>query len=81
MWWQRRPTRAGHTRPLGTPPARGTVRQLPRTVLIIGLPVAVAVAWALPPFGVSLATFLAFDLLAGQLRRAEHVRRDGRASL
>ncbi|MFD0856216.1 PepSY-associated TM helix domain-containing protein, partial [Actinomadura adrarensis] len=28
MWWQRRPTRTGHRRPMGRPPARGALRQV-----------------------------------------------------
>lgn len=69
MWWQRRPTRADRAAPLGTPPARGAWRQTHPLVAVAALLVAVAVGWALPLLGVTLAAFLAFDLLVGGVRR------------
>ncbi|WP_311445684.1 PepSY-associated TM helix domain-containing protein [Frankia nepalensis] len=70
MWWQRRPTRADRTRPVGTPPARGAWRHLPPWALAVGVVVAAAVGWALPLLGLSLAAFLVIDLAAGPLTRA-----------
>jgi uncharacterized iron-regulated membrane protein len=70
MWWQRRPTRDGHTAPVGRAPARGTWRRLPLPVLILGIPAVAAVGWALPVLGVTLAGFLAVDAAAGLVRRA-----------
>jgi uncharacterized iron-regulated membrane protein len=74
MWWQRRPTRADRRALAGRPPARGTWRRLPRPVLLAGVPLTLAVAWALPVLGVSLALFLAADVLAGLLARRRRTR-------
>ena len=68
MWWQRRPTR-GSAWAAGRPPLRGTLRNLPpaaTTALVIA---AVAVGWFLPLFGLSLATFVAVDLVVGAVKR------------
>jgi uncharacterized iron-regulated membrane protein len=69
MWWQRRPTRADRRRALGTPPARSTWRNLPSVPLAIGVVAVVALGWALPLLGLSLAAFLVIDLLAGLVIR------------
>jgi uncharacterized iron-regulated membrane protein len=69
MWWQRRPTRADRRAPLGTPPARGTWRQLTWPVLAIGAVITAAVGWALPELGVTLAAFLVIDTIAGRIRQ------------
>jgi uncharacterized iron-regulated membrane protein len=69
MWWQRRPTRADRRRPLGTPPARSTWRNLPSVPLAIGVVVMVALGWALPLLGLSLVAFLVIDLLTGLVIR------------
>ncbi|NJP35770.1 PepSY-associated TM helix domain-containing protein [Micromonospora thermarum] len=69
MWWQRRPTRADRRAPLGAPPARGGVRGLPWWALLLGVPVTVAVGWALPWFGVTLLGFLVVDLILGVIAR------------
>jgi uncharacterized iron-regulated membrane protein len=69
MWWQRRPTRAGRRSPVGRPPARGTWRGLPRTVLFVGIPVLLFVGWAVPLLGITLLGFLLIDALIGALRR------------
>ncbi|MFE2728275.1 PepSY-associated TM helix domain-containing protein [Kitasatospora sp. NPDC059327] len=69
MWWQRRPTRADRTARLGAPPARGAWRRIPLPLLIAGIPATAALGWALPVFGVTLALFLAVDILTGVLRR------------
>ncbi|GAA2078702.1 PepSY-associated TM helix domain-containing protein [Actinomadura alba] len=65
MWWQRRPTRDDRRGLLGKPPARGTWRTLPRPFLFLGIPLLVALGWALPVFGVTLLAFLAIDLIVG----------------
>ncbi|MFE9694818.1 PepSY-associated TM helix domain-containing protein [Micromonospora sp. NPDC005806] len=70
MWWQRRPTLEDHTAPFGRAPARGTWRQLPLPVLILGVPAVVALGWALPVLGITLLGFLVVDLTAGLVRRA-----------
>ncbi|MER7460860.1 PepSY domain-containing protein [Micromonospora sp. NPDC126480] len=69
MWWQRRPTRADRRAPLGAPPARGGVRGLPWWAMLLGLPVTVALGWALPWFGVTLLAFLVIDVILGALAR------------
>ncbi|MEU6343312.1 PepSY domain-containing protein [Streptomyces sp. NPDC046977] len=70
MWWQRRPTRDGRTAALGKAPARGTWRQLPLPVLIIGVPAVAALGWALPLLGITLIAFLFYDIVFGlYLRR------------
>lgn len=69
MWWQRRPTRADRTAPVGAPPARGAWRQTHPAVAVLALAVAAAVGWALPLLGVTLAAFLVFDLIIGLVRR------------
>ncbi|MDQ7906100.1 PepSY domain-containing protein [Phytohabitans sp. ZYX-F-186] len=75
MWWQRRPTRADRAALLGTPPARGAWRRTHPAAAVAALLVAVAVGWALPMLGVTLAAFLLVDLILGAARR----RRAGRA--
>ncbi|MFI8520111.1 PepSY-associated TM helix domain-containing protein [Streptomyces sp. NPDC085481] len=70
MWWQRRPTREDRSALLGKAPARGTWRRLPLPVLIIGVPAVIALGWALPLLGVTLAAFLAVDIAVGLARRA-----------
>ncbi|MFI5953026.1 PepSY domain-containing protein [Cryptosporangium sp. NPDC051539] len=70
MWWQRRPTRADRKAPLGSPPPRGGWRTLPRWFLVVGVPVTLFVAWAMPLLGLTLGAFLVFDLLVGAFRWA-----------
>ncbi|WP_353890573.1 PepSY domain-containing protein [Micromonospora sp. WMMA1363] len=65
MWWQRRPTRADRRAPTGAPPARGGLRGLPVWALLLGVPLTVAVGWALPWFGGPLLAFLAVDAALG----------------
>ncbi|GIF69265.1 membrane protein [Asanoa ishikariensis] len=69
MWWQRRPTRADRTAPLGAPPARGAWRQAHPAVAVVILLIAAGVGWALPMLGISLAAFLVVDLIIGAVRR------------
>ncbi|CCH19682.1 PepSY-associated TM helix domain-containing protein [Micromonospora lupini] len=69
MWWQRRPTRTDRPALAGTPPARGGVRGLPLWALLIGVPVIVAIGWALPLFGITLLAFLVVDVIAGAVTR------------
>lgn len=68
MWWQRRPTRTDRRAPVGTVPERGAWRLAPRWGLVVGVPVVLAVGWALPVFGVTLLAFLVVDLAAGAWR-------------
>lgn len=70
MWWQRRPTRTDRSAPLGTAPPRGGWRTLPRWFLVVGVPVTLFVAWAMPLLGITLGLFLVFDLLVGAFRWA-----------
>ncbi|MGW1373176.1 PepSY-associated TM helix domain-containing protein [Streptomyces sp. NPDC002446] len=70
MWWQRRPTRDDRKAVLGKAPARGVWRGLPLPVLILGIPAVVALGWALPVLGVTLAGFLVLDAVAGLVRRS-----------
>ncbi|TDC42566.1 PepSY-associated TM helix domain-containing protein [Micromonospora sp. KC213] len=69
MWWQRRPTRVDRRLPVGIPPVRGGVRGLPWWALLLGVPVTVAVGWALPWFGVTLLGFLIVDVILGVVAR------------
>ena len=68
MWWQRRPTRADRTTPVGTPPARGAWRQAHPAALLLIIVVAGAAGWAMPLLGISLAAFIAIDLTIGAIR-------------
>ena len=69
MWWQRRPTRAGRRAWAGAPPARGAWQRVPAWLIVMGVPVVLAVGWAMPVLGVSLLAFLAADLIAGAVQR------------
>ncbi|MEV6812657.1 PepSY-associated TM helix domain-containing protein [Micromonospora sp. NPDC051296] len=69
MWWQRRPTRTDRRALVGAPPARGGLRGLPLWALLLGVPVTVAIGWALPWFGVTLLGFLVVDVVLGVVAR------------
>ncbi|MFI7078407.1 PepSY-associated TM helix domain-containing protein [Micromonospora sp. NPDC049903] len=69
MWWQRRPTRTDRRAFAGAPPARGGLRGLPLWVLLVGVPVTVALGWALPWFGIPLLGFLVVDTILGLAAR------------
>jgi uncharacterized iron-regulated membrane protein len=69
MWWQRRPTRGDRPALLGKAPARGAWRGVPLPVLLVGVPLVAALAWALPVLGCTLLGFLLVDAAAGLLRR------------
>jgi uncharacterized iron-regulated membrane protein len=68
MWWQRRPTRAGRRALVGAPPARGAWQRVPTWLIVVGVPVVLAVGWAMPVLGVSLLAFLVADRIAGAVR-------------
>ncbi|WP_420118060.1 hypothetical protein [Micromonospora sp.] len=42
---------------------------MPLWVLLIGVPVTVAIGWALPLFGITLLAFLVIDVIAGAVSR------------
>lgn len=66
MWWQRRPTGGA----VGRPVPRGSLLRLsPGALLIVVVTVAVS-AWFVPLLGISLALFLAFDVVLGARQRA-----------
>jgi uncharacterized iron-regulated membrane protein len=69
MWWQRRPTRAGQRRPVGTAPSRGAWRRTRPVVLVVGGVVTAGLCWALPLFGWTLIAFLLTDLYIGEFQR------------
>ncbi|MEE6261692.1 PepSY-associated TM helix domain-containing protein [Plantactinospora sonchi] len=69
MWWQRRPIRVDRAGALGAPPARGAWRQAHPGALVVAAVSAIAVGWALPLLGVSLAAFLVIDAAVGLTRR------------
>ncbi|AXI70529.1 PepSY-associated TM helix domain-containing protein [Streptomyces cavourensis] len=69
MWWQRRPTRADRRALVGKAPEPGAWRRLPLPVLVLGIPAVVALGWALPVLGVTLAGFLVVDAVVGAVRR------------
>ncbi|WP_347404630.1 PepSY domain-containing protein [Solwaraspora sp. WMMD1047] len=68
MWWQRRPTRADRRALVGTAPARGGWIGLPAWAIVVGVPVIVALGWALPMFGIPLAVFLVTDVIVGAVQ-------------
>lgn len=69
MWWQRRPTRDDRRALAGRAPERGAWRRLPLPVLVLGIPAVIALGWALPLLGVTLAGFLVVDVVVGAVRR------------
>lgn len=74
MWWQRRPTR-GSAWAAGRPPARGAIRAL-HPAAIAGIVVTmVAVGWFLPLLGVTLAAFVALDVVIGAVKKRRAVSR------
>ncbi|GIF98314.1 PepSY-associated TM helix domain-containing protein [Catellatospora citrea] len=70
MWWQRRPRRADRTAAFGRAPARGAWRQLPRPLLVLGVPAIAAIGWALPVLGITLLGFLVADAVVGLAKPA-----------
>lgn len=70
MWWRRRPTTGGRTG--GRPPRRGVLTHLPPAAAVITVVTAAAIGWFIPLLGISLAAFVAADVLVGlaQRRRA-----------
>lgn len=69
MWWQRHPTRADRRALVGRRPARGAWRQVPKPVLLAGVPIVITIGWAMPVLGWSLLAFLTLDTLLGLRRR------------
>lgn len=74
MWWQRRPTRGDRRARVGRPPARGAWRQLPWPAVVVGVPVVIALGWALPLLGWSLLAFLILDAVLGWLHHRRRAR-------
>lgn len=68
MWWQRRPTR-GSAWALGDPPLRGVLRGLHPAAITLLVALVVGLGWALPLFGLSLAAFVAVDLVIGAVKK------------
>ncbi|WP_051399887.1 PepSY-associated TM helix domain-containing protein [Haloechinothrix halophila] len=68
MWWLRRPT----TRTAAPIPAR-LLRRLPMRVLVPLVVVTVALGWAMPVFGVTLAGFVLADTAYQAVRRTSAV--------
>ncbi|PRC45649.1 PepSY domain-containing protein, partial [Mycobacterium sp. ITM-2017-0098] len=64
MWWQRRPTR-GSGWAVGRPPVRGGIRRLHPVAIGGVVVVAAVVGWFLPLLGLTLAAFVAVDLIIG----------------
>jgi uncharacterized iron-regulated membrane protein len=64
MWWQRRPVR-GSAFTFGRPVARGQWRKASTPQVVTLLVVAGVVGWFVPLLGLSLAVFLAVDVLLG----------------
>ncbi|WP_212735519.1 PepSY-associated TM helix domain-containing protein [Herbidospora galbida] len=67
MWWQRRPTRDGGAR-FGRPAPRGSLRALTPGVLVLVAATTLFIAYFLPLFAISLAVFLAVDVLLERRR-------------
>jgi uncharacterized iron-regulated membrane protein len=76
MWWQRRPTRTNGApaRPVGPAPAPGAWRRANKPLLAALILAAIAIGWALPVLGVSLAAFLLIDVIRSRIS----TRRTGR---
>lgn len=68
MWWQRRPTK-GSAWAAGRPPLRGVLCGLHPGVIALLVVGAVAVGWALPLFGLSLAAFVVVDLIVAAVKK------------
>ncbi|TDL42839.1 PepSY-associated TM helix domain-containing protein [Kocuria rosea] len=66
MWWRRRPTRAAGLA-FGAAPARGNLRRVPWPGLIGIAGVTVTLGVFFPLLGISLAAFLALDLILGAM--------------
>lgn len=65
MWWQRRPTRAaGH---VGRAPRRGALVTLPPAAAVTVVVLAGVIGWFIPLLGLSLAGFVAVDVIVGVL--------------
>ncbi|GAB5905560.1 PepSY-associated TM helix domain-containing protein [Mycobacteroides chelonae] len=62
MWWRRRPTRSGR---LPVPPKRGGLLALKPLELVALALLVIAIGWFTPLLGISLAAFLAIDLVWG----------------
>ncbi|ALG30457.1 peptidase [Glutamicibacter halophytocola] len=73
MWWKRRPTR-NSAQLMGKPPRRGAMSRAPWWGSALLLLAAAAVGILLPLLGISLAAFLAVDLMVGKFQ-ARRVRR------
>ncbi|MBO0681269.1 PepSY domain-containing protein [Mycolicibacterium sp. S2-37] len=67
MWWRRRPTR-GSAWAVGRPPMRGGIRRLQPAAIAALIVTTVAVGWFLPLLGITLAGFVAIDLLIGAVK-------------
>ncbi|WP_407836213.1 PepSY-associated TM helix domain-containing protein [Streptomyces sp. DSM 116496] len=64
MWWLRRPTN-DRTLSVGRALPRGVWRRVPASLLLPLLAVTAVVGWFVPLLGISLAAFLAVDVLLG----------------
>jgi uncharacterized iron-regulated membrane protein len=73
-WWHRRPTRADRVAPMGAPPDRGALRQMPRWQSATLVVVTIAAGWAVPLLGISLLAFLLVDVMIGAARRTRPAR-------
>jgi len=68
MWWLRRPTKAtGFT--FGPFARRGVLRRMPPWAAVSTVVLAVIVGWYLPLLGLSLAAFVAIDIVLGLRHR------------
>ncbi|MFD6062460.1 PepSY-associated TM helix domain-containing protein [Rhodococcus wratislaviensis] len=64
MWWLRRPTRATGVS-FGPTPARGALVRMPVWAAVTVVLLAGIIGWFVPLLGVSLAAFVAVDVLGG----------------
>ncbi|MBB4853431.1 putative iron-regulated membrane protein [Mycobacteroides chelonae] len=62
MWWRRRPTKSGRW---PVPPRRGGLLALKPLELVLLAVVVIAIGWFTPLLGISLALFLAIDVVWG----------------
>lgn len=68
MWWKRSPYR-GQLPPAPLPALRQFLGQLPRPIAAVAALVALALAWYMPMFGLSLTAFVVADIVIDAIRR------------
>lgn len=73
-WWRRRPTR--RDRPVGRPPRRGALSQMPVGAAVTVVVLAAAIGWFVPLLGISLAASGRRRDRTGQTKEGRRPRRE-----